>query len=265
MKRIDVEDFLRWAYRDELPLAERAAGRGVAAALGYGGGWDAVARQGELMTEAVRDGRPNAFGVLPLDIDLGRGPHPDALACAAAVAGLDGMAIDMPEGWSPLGDLALTEAEAAAAVARARDRVARLGRQAGELLRRFAILGGAPDWEAETPVARPVMAANGREAWFRSMPVEGPFGLVGMMEVEGYDRRNGRPFEGAYRKTWLDPDPMLAVVDRAEYEVWHAALGAVRAAVAGRLVAHDVCGPTRAARPWVAERGAAGAMAENFT
>ena len=248
MRRIGIEAFLAWAYRDELPKAGRPGD--AAPALGFGGGWEAVSRQGELMAETVSDGRPNAYGVVPLGAVYGADePHPDALAAHAAVIGLGGLAVAMPEGWAPLADLGLTDEEATAAVGRAWPQVRRLARQAGELARRFAILGGEPDWRAEPPKRR-LVEMRGRPAWFRRIGVAGAFGEINEMEVDGYDARAGRPYPDAYRRTELHPDPALVVVDRAEYEVWRAALTLIVGALEGRLSAHVVTDCAAPARPW---------------
>lgn len=250
MREIGVEAFLAWAYRDELPKAARAQA-GIPA-IGFGGGWDAVSRQGELMAETVSDGRPNAYGVIPLGVVFGSDePHPDALAAHAAVCGLAGLVVAMPADWSPLAGLGLAPEAAREAVARARPQVERLARQAPELLRRFAILGGAPDWRADPPTER-LVEMRGKPAWFRRVVTPGAFGEALLVEVDGYDAARGRPFPDAYRKTEYDPDPALAVVDRVEYEVWRAALDMIAEGLAapGVLVAHAVRPSRRAARPW---------------
>lgn len=257
MKTIEIEALLSWAYCEELPKAE-TAGVGGAFIETYGGGWDAVSRQGELMADMVSDGRLNSYGVVPLAASYGAPPHPDAFVVHGAVGRLAGMDLDLPAGWSPLQGLGLSEEEQADAVARAMPRIAildgerlRLRFKPVELVRRHAILRSAPSWEFERPKARFVML-HGKPAWFRKVPVEGAFGRLYEQEVDGYNPRAKRPWPGAYRKTVLDPDPTLAVVDRAEYEVWHAALGLLVDMLTseGELSAHAVKGSARAARPW---------------
>lgn len=260
MKTIGIEAFLTWAYRDELPKAE--AGTVQAAFVGalggdMSGGWDAVSRQGELMAETVRDGRVNSFGVLPLSIDCGP-PHPDAYAAHDAVSRLDGWEIGLPEDWNPLADMHLSAADVADAVARAlprivttrRDGALRFHQRPAELVRHHAIMKSAPDWEAQAPVSKFVIGANGKPAWFRRLTLtEGLTSIV--REVDGFNARAQRPHPGAYKKTFLDPDPALAAADRAEYEVWHAALAQVCETLAGAgLSGHRVVASTRPARPW---------------
>ncbi len=76
MKRIGITEFLSWAYLEELPKAERRAAAVLAGRpAGAAGGWDGVSRQGAEMALAVSDGRPNAYGVLPLAGFDGPQPH----------------------------------------------------------------------------------------------------------------------------------------------------------------------------------------------
>lgn len=261
MKTIDIEAFLTWAYRDELPKAEAGGGAALVGTMGGDmvGGWDAVSRQGELMAEMVRDGRVNSFGVLPLAIDCGP-PHPDAYAVHAAVSALDAWDIGLPEDWNPLSDMNLCEADWRDAVARARPRIVvdraggmRFRQRPAELVRHHAIMKSAPDWQAKAPVSHFVLGGNGKPAWFRRIAV-----TEGMTtfhrEVSGFNPKAQRPYPGAYKKTVLEPDPALAAADRAEYEVWHAALGRVCEILGENdRLAHVVTPSKRPARPW--ERG----------
>lgn len=257
MKTIGIEAFLTWAYCEELPKAEVASAGGVSSA-GFGGGWDSVSRQGELMAEMVSDGRLNSYGVMPLSANYGAPPHPDAFVLHEHVKQLAGMDLDLPDEWSPLDGLGLADTEQADAVARAMPRIAtlqgdrlRLRFKPVELLRRYAILRSAPSWEFERPKARFVML-HGKPAWFRKVPVEGAFGQLHEQEVDGRNPKSRRPYPGAYRKTVLEPDPALAVIDRAEYEVWHSALGLLceSLAASGELSGHEVLSTKRPARPW---------------
>ncbi len=260
MKTIGIEAFLTWAYRDELPKAGAAEASAVGGGMmsGMDGGWDAVSRQGELMAEMVSDGRTNAYGVLPIAIDAGP-PHPDAVVLHHAVSALDGWEIGLPEGWNPLADMNLSERDASDAVARAMPRIMapgrdgrmRLRQRPAELVRHHAIMKSAPGWEAKAPVASMVVGPNGKPEWFRMVEV-----VEGMTrfsrEVSGFNPRTRKPWPDAYKKTLLNPDPALAVIDRAEYEVWSAALDEVCLTLqaGGELQAHAVVRSARPARPW---------------
>jgi hypothetical protein len=263
MKTIGIEAFLRWVYREELPKAE-APGTGAAftaaafGAAGFDGGWDAVSRQGDLMAECVSDGRPNSYGVIPLSSWYGAPPHDDAYAAHAAISTLAEMDFGVPSDWAPLGGLGLSPEEERDAVRRAMPRIAsatvdgawRLRFKPAELIRRHAILGDTPCWEAERPKAR-FVSANGKPLWFR-MVSETIRGRAFEREVDGYNKRAQRPFPGAYRKTVLVPDPAAAAVDRAEYEVWHAALSLLVEMLnePGKLEAHRLGSMLTPARPW---------------
>lgn len=256
MKTIGIEAFLTWAYREELPKAE-APGSGEGAIV-MGNGWDSVAQQGELMAECVSDGRPNSYGVIPLSAWYGSPPHPDAFAAHAAVCDLAKVELDVPNGWAPLAHLGLTPEEADDAVRRALLRVAvrqgdiwRLRCKPAELVRRFAILGGAPCWQTDVPKRR-FVSANGKPLWFRMIQLTNHLGRQETREVEGRNPRTKRPYPGAYRRTVLEPDPVFAAIDRAEYEVWHAALGLLVEVLnePGVLVAHQLSPSLAPARPW---------------
>lgn len=256
MRIVDIEAFLSWAYCEELPKAE-VTSVDIGSAV-MGSSWDAVSRQGELMAEMVSDGRLNSYGVVPLAANYGAPPHPDAFVLHRFVGELAAMDLDLPDGWSPLDGLGLSEEEQGEAVARAMPRIAtlqgdrlRLRFKPVELIRRYAILRQAPSWEFERPKARFVML-HGKPAWFRKVQVEGTFGQMHEREVDGRNPKSRRPYTGAYRKTVLEPDPALAVVDRAEYEVWHSALGLLVESLraCGELSGHIVTPSHRAARPW---------------
>lgn len=261
MKAIGIEAFLSWAYVEELPKAGREPvmlGRTGGGGTGYGGGWDAVSLQGQLLAEMVSDGRPNQYGVLPLAIDCGP-PHPDALAAHAAISALDRWEIGFPDDWNPLADMNLADADIADCVGRARGRILtrdkdgreRFRQRPAELVRHHAIMRSEPGWQAKAPIASFVLGGNGKPAWYRKVAVsEGVTTFE--REVDGFNPKTRRPWHDAYKKMLLSPDPMLAAVDRAEYEVWHAALGEVcrTLAVSGTLTGHLVQHSARPARPW---------------
>lgn len=259
MKTITIEALLRWAYCEELPKAETATVEIGTAVMGSS--WDAVAQQGVLLCETVSDGRINSYGVVPVLAWYGQEPHEDAFAVHRAVGELASLDLDVPEGWAPLAGLGLSEEEQDEALRRAMPRLAsqndagvwRLCGKPAELLRRHAILGGAPHWEAEAPTAR-FVTVQGKPAWFRKVS-QTIRGKVHWIEVDGYNKRSGRPYADAYRKTVLDPDPAQAAIDRAEYEVWHASLAYLAEVLSepGLLSAHRVLPPAAPARPWEEE------------
>ena len=262
MKTIGIEAFLSWAYVEELPKAGREpvmlGGRSGGGAGGYAGGWDAVSQQGELLAEMVSDGRPNQYGVLPIAIDCGP-PDPDALAAHDAISALDHWEVGFPDDWNPLADMNLSAADIADCVGRARGRIlltdgkgrVRFRQRPAELVRHHAIMRSAPGWQAKAPVGSFVLGGNGKPAWFRKVVVtEGVTSFE--REVDGFNPKSRRPWHDAYKKMTLTPDPMLAAVDRAEYEVWFAALDEVRRTLSapGVLTGHVVGPALRLARPW---------------
>ena len=253
MKRMPIDALLSWAYREELPKDDAP---GFVDQIGYMPAWGGVERYGELMT--LIDGAVNQWGVVPSFV-ASEGPHPDARVIGAAVRSLDEVVIGMPdaEEWAPLADMGDLGPHGAAAVARALEKATiveadgtRVMRgRVSELVRICAILQRPPVWQAERPELK-VEMISGRERWFRRVWIEG----VGEVEVDGYDRRAKRPYGDAYRKHYLDPDPMEAARARAEYEVWHAAMAVLVEELAsgahGVMSAHVAEASAHPVRPW---------------
>lgn len=257
---MDVEDLLIWAYRAELP---KVPAEPVGPAR-HGAGWASMSLWAKLGTVIDGPDVRNVFGVTP-DMTAMDGPHPDALVVDRAVAELDGLHLDVPPGWWPFADMAPADGwgEAGArAVSDALDRLAVPGEDGGLrfktlpgwLVRKHAMMGTRPDWEAEPIEYRQVRAANGKARWFVmhkvAQTVNGEIIGHAEHEVDGWCPRRKRPLPGAYRKMELVPSPVYAACDRAEYEVWHAALVALVGLLAESLDTHRVTGPKRAARPW---------------
>lgn len=263
MRRMTIEQALRWAYVDELP---KDHGRRLdAAAFGLRGGWDAVAEFGAHM--ALVDTTPyplNAYGLAP-DYSAADGPHPDAVRIHEAVVALDDQCAVIPAGWYPLDDMGDLGALGIEAVERGLSRVAPVGAggvrvartKASALIRKHAILGGTPEWRGELPERKPVME-NGKAKWFvrdriQIAPAEPQKGIAAQymdVEVDGRDKVSRRPIAGAYRKWALDPDPAPVVESRAEYELWRWALDMLCGELAGGLSDVAVTGVGAPERPW---------------
>lgn len=254
-RALDIEDLLRWAYREELPKA----GRPLPAPALPQPGWFAVGRYAELLADIDL----NEYGVAPLSIS-GDAPHDDARRVAAAVEGLAALDLDLPADWSPLADMGDLGQDGAVCCARAlarlthidADGVRRLKATPGRLVIKHAILGGCPDWRAEAPRRDFVRSAGGgHPQWFvrREIWSTDAFGRDICEEVEApvsVDERSRRPPVGAYRKAVLIPDPTDAAVARAEYEVWRAALDVLAADLDGALAEYAPVASRRARRPW---------------
>jgi hypothetical protein len=244
-----IEDLLRWAYRQELPKAERVTAGFQPAGFSASSWSDGMA--------AV----DNSFGVV-IDWQAMGPPHPDALAIGHAVAALDAYPVSMPDDWNPVTDLGLSEDETRAALATGLRDVfvtdaqgeTRPRRSLSVLLRHHAVMGGCPDWEADVPERRVASGPNGRPRWFRMVDID--YGtvdgrrLIRAVEQDGYDSKRHRPHPDAYRKTLLDPDPALAVAWRAEYELWVMGLAALADALQGGLAEHHPEPSARPIRPW---------------
>lgn len=249
-RKMDIEALLRWVYRDELPRAQSDVlsfgPRAYATANG------AIRQAGEMMT--VIDAPLNRYGVVA-DLTAMRPPHPDAIKVYEAVTTLDSLVLEFPDGWDPFADIPCMGVDGIAAGTRAIQHLAVTDERGlmtlrglpATLVRRYAILNGTPDWYAEAPVRKTVTVGKGRPGWFRRVLISGA-----EMEVDGFDRKRRMPYPDAYQKSYLDPDPFEFALGRAEYEVWHAALGVLAADLDGQLQAFDVCESHRPSRPWEA-------------
>ncbi|MCL8385552.1 hypothetical protein [Xanthobacter aminoxidans] len=255
-KTVDIEALLRWAYREELP---KAAAGGSRLVVGFKTGWGGVERFGELLAVIDEPDIRNRYGLVP-DGTASTDPHPDAVRVHDAVMALRRCDLEVPEGWAPLSDMGDLGPEGAAAVVRGlagmiiiNDKGARvLRRSVTRIVIRQAILGGAPEWEGETP-ERHVACIHGKPQWFRREVVvtDGAFGPASHeIEVDGFDHRRRMPYADAYTKMVLDPDPVPVVQGRAEYELWRGALDLLAEDLAGALDAHAVLPSDRSARPW---------------
>ena len=254
MKRpVDIEDLLRWAYRDELPKVE--ADQSVEGIGPQSGSmWGGVSQMGEEMAAAVHDGRPNVYGLLPSHNPFEQPINPDALIIGEAVNALDYVGFTLPADWSPFADMPGLGADAEWLTDAARQRLVQdsgfVRVEARRLVIRFAILGDRREWECE-PIRRGWLSyANGAPRWFRRVLVDDGFGGAVEIEVDGYNKRGKRPFTDAFRKPVFDPSPNTVAEARAEYQVWHAAMAYLAARLDGCLSDFAVSGPARPWAPW---------------
>lgn len=265
---IDIEALLTWAWTIELPKAN-AATEPVEIRTAAPSTWSLEQRRatsgaggmGAMLADAGDLDFRNRFGVTP-DHGARRGPHPDAVALWGAVRALDDIDFVFPAGWSPYDDMgdAVVSIEGVEALRNGLERIAvRLGderiarrRLARQLVERHAVLGTAPDWRADAPVRKYVRGSGGggHPAWFRKVTLLDKGGKPYEVEQDGYNKTRQRPYPGAYRKTFLDPDPTPAIVRRAEYQLWHMALGTLAADVDGRLTGHRLLAWSRPVAPW---------------
>ncbi|WP_454683983.1 hypothetical protein [Ancylobacter moscoviensis] len=257
---IDIEDLLVWAYRQELPKVQAE----TIAPAALRPGWSSMSNFGNLMTVVDERDVRNIYGVTPDRLAEG-GPHVDALAVDAAVSDLAGLLVDVPDAWWPFADMASPDEWGDLGRQVVADVLSRLCLEgdAGTLrfktapawlVRKHAMMGTAPDWAAEPIEHRFVRGGNGKAKWFiKRMVAQTVNGeIIGYVEheVDGWCGSRRRPYPGAYHKMELVPSPFYVACDRAEYEVWHAALATLAGMLGESLVAHSVVGPKRAARPW---------------
>jgi hypothetical protein len=255
-----IESLLKWSYAEELP---KDAETSFLRPDGFGFGWGSVTEFGRYMTDVQTPDIVNRFGVTP-DMTARTGPHPDAVRIHLAVLNLDGLDFELPEDWHPLSDICPIDgalgAEGLAATSRGLRQISivdgtgrrRLTRSIAEFLRTRAILG-PPGWQGETPKLRYRTAADGRHLWFIRECVTTATGSFEIERQIATPAKKKGPKAGSYRKTFLDPDPCDLVHDRAEYQLYCAALGFLIEDLKGRL---DEWEPTESGLPfWPWEDG----------
>lgn len=282
-RRIGVVKLLAWAWREELPLAQplRSAD-GLSGPSPPRSAWMGMAL--DSVAQTVSDGRPmlNGWGVAA-DLSAKREPHPDALLVGTAVMALDDLVFDLPPDWTALPEVraaitvrgdadALSDAEWQAAAQRALNRLTvteadgslRPRHKVSDIVIAAATRGRAPQLRKASVTRQPVMAANGRAAWFvREWREIGTHAdgspRMGEVEVNGV-QKNGKLKPGAYRRFMDDPDPADFMVERAEYEVWRAAMDVLAEDLAGRLSRFEVTGCKLPFLPWLEAGFEGGAM-----
>lgn len=239
---LDIEDALRWAYRDELPKCGLAGASGVPSSLG------AMSELGTHVDNSTwndEPGYPAAVGE----------PHADAEAIAAAVirlARFRGHTLDEPGLMPDLGFPGIDE--------RATLRH-RMGHMAS-LAMVHAKLGNRPDAALGPLSLERLSSANGAPLVLRPGPgfirQDGrQVAVETEMLVPCKATRGGeRPVypEGARSPLkWL-PDPAELVRERAIYLTWWLALDALATDLAGKLETITVLAPSAPARPWAGDR-----------
>lgn len=249
MKQIPIVQLLEWAYRHELPKAERPGGGMSASAPSS---WGMVYNLGILGT--VIDAPLNQWGVVPSFMDDGD-PHPDALTVARAVAGLASARIDVPAGWCPFPEWQDDDGLIATAVNAELPRLAvRDGATVRALISSVAMTGRRLDWSAEEPTRRMVERA-GRPVWFIRDVFVDELGREIAREVDGFDQRRRRPKPGAYRKMALSSSIAGDIASRFDRQIWALGVRHVRRAVAGELTAHALTDDVPTLAPWLARSG----------
>lgn len=252
MKTVTIEELLSWAFVHELPK---------------GGGVDGLdnANSAWRMLQASSWGKVTAFAELMAMVDVDRGgdnywieqgaPHDDALAVGEAVVDLAKCDVVFPRGWNALADWPDDDGLAGQAVARAVERYLlrpSLRRGAGlvSLVAGTAILARDPDWQAPVSKVRMVERA-GRPAWFVMKTVTDQLDQTYELEVDGFNRRTGKPLKGAYRKYEFSDDPTGDILGRLDYQTWVAALRMLEREIAPRLIAHRIVPCDRSMTPWL--------------
>lgn len=260
-RAIPADAAVEWAFCQELPKSPEIGTGPMPLRTGYG----SILDYGELGTVIDRD-TVNRFGCVA-DLSADAFPDADAVTIGEAVLAMADEPVVMPEDWDPAPELAVFGGLGAKAVAdafarmtvtnRAGETVLRLS--VADLVARRAILPVDPDETAIGDIAEDFERhANGKERWFVRREMWAVVGsnpdgsdrlALETYEASGTDK-NHRILPGAYRKPFLDPDPVPAIIARAEHEIWHSALTVLAGDLDGALERFVVLPPLFSARPW---------------
>lgn len=224
---IDVEDLLRWAYRDELPKGYR--GDSLASP-----GWASISpmfRSAALGTSVDWSREPG------LPMAMGDEPHPDAILAESAVGRLEDVGLDWAASREPLmghlapyvdlNDPALTY----------------LSFQAGALVAMHARMGTRPQWDLGEPKLLRINSKNNK-ARVQFLDDDG----VTLIDGLTAGRRYG---PGARCPLRLEPLGAEIAFARAEYAAWRAGLCRVTMILENwDLRDHRARPPRAAAEPW---------------
>jgi hypothetical protein len=257
-----IEDVIAWAWRDELPkVPKRQDGP-----MQMAGAWDRTGRFAELLSLVDLYG-VNQFGAVP-DFTADSWPCEDAQLIGGAVMALDEYVLDLPEDWRPAPELDRFGGLGAKALSEAWRRMTRddgqgrlsLRLKPSELIIRRAVMG----WDAEAMKLDDTTQeierhGNGKPRYFMQATqhqltgrkVDGEDETVSrLIEVNGVDKK-GAPLPGAYTKPFLDPNPVHAIIARAEHEIWISALAMVFDAVGSQMRDVEVLPTSLPVAPWL--------------
>ncbi|WP_027037894.1 hypothetical protein [Mesorhizobium ciceri] len=256
-----VEDVIAWAWRDELPKVPRRQDGPMAMA----GGWDSTGRFAELLSLVDAFG-VNGYGAVP-DFSADSWPCEDAQAIGDAVMALDDCALELPEDWRPAPELDRFGGLGAKAVSEAWRRMTHDGQgrvtlrlKPSELIIRRAVMGWDADGMQLDAVRQEIdRHGNGKPRYYLQVTQDQLTGKVvdgvdetvaRTIEVNGVDKR-GDALPGAYTKPYLDPDPVNAIIARAEHEIWLSALAMVHETVAHKMQDVVMLPTTIPVAPWL--------------
>lgn len=263
MRNMTIESAIRWAVVEELPKDRPAVDRFGFAPQSQGAAYVAM-MAGQL--GAVVASTVNQWGVVPDESQfLQRGPHPDAVRIGEALLSLDGIQPAGMEDWDAFEDLEGLNDDPIAGplLARARMDARHQGgaalamtRQLSGLMVQRAVLGPPTGWEIGE-VECVMECAHGKPLWFRKVRRPAVWNAAGevveyeTVEVDGRNPKTRRPYDDAYRKHRLEPDPLGVALARAEWQVWRAALDVLQVELDGRLEAIALLPSRMPWRPWV--------------
>lgn len=253
MKKLSIEQFLTWAFTQELCKV----GSGSGGSFVSGSSWEMVSEFFTLGT--MIDRSPNHYGVIPDFVTAQTDPHPDAVVAGNAVRRLaERGGFEIGSGWSPFpewsDDRGLIAVEVQSAVeALVLKRDALNGKHVVNLVISCAILGKGPDWHADRPDEAEV-SVKGKPRWFVMLSAKDGFGRSYRYEADGYDRKKQRPVRGAYRKYALASSLRGAILSRLDWQLWQDALSTLHSELRHELKNTELLPfvPDRA--PWVTQK-----------
>ena len=278
---LDIEEALRWAYRDELPKHERrralpnVAGEHVWSPYTWPAGYPEASPS---FREAAGSG-PSGGTVdgWSRDPGLPGTPHPDALAIEAAVDGLKawrghGFGRDDAAGlMHGIDHMEIDHVQAGMEAVAAMPGIVTVHARGGT----------RPRWSRQLPEPFADTGGNGKprvlidevfvetfDKWgrmyFEPTPNPQPGAIVYREPVPCSAMRKGTYRMGAYCPLLYKPAPARIVAERAEWAAWRIGLELVYQALTGRLASIAPLPPAAPWRPWAGEGEAHGRPPQLF-
>ena len=250
MKTLHLQKLLSWAFVEE--LVKGGGEDGLNSPLSAWGAFDAIAQLG------VRIDRDRGINDLPMQLEQGE-PHADAVLVAQAVrsvagitykiAPLDELLSDWPEAERWLANPFYEEV-----VKRLQNRTQKqIAQSVIAQIVTHAVLCKTPCFSAPVPKVD-FVKQNGKPLWFMKQLVLNELGREVEMEMDGYNKKSGRPFTSAYRKYVLCDNPQGDIMARIEYQFWVTALNHIFLTLNGNMQDHRLSLFSVKSTPWLQKK-----------
>lgn len=229
-RAVDIENLLVWAFREELPKGMPVSSTPWATIERY-------AAAGCVRIDMSSGPPSDHLGHVPGE------PHPDAVLVGRAVAAL---AAEGPRALGAAEDCRALLADMPGLAEGVMAHALAWSFNLASFVIGHAVMGTRPTWDVGFPQPRRVQGSRGGNPVVEWTTREGE-----TVTGEPPGHRYPAWSEPRCPLVWDDPSPRWVARQRAEYAVWHAALGLLVAQLEGTLADHEPIGPYAPAEPWL--------------